>query len=134
MLGSPYPPAISVSNPQGKWALINVRVQLSNVADLTRPSQRKLIGTNVQELTGDWRGYLLRDAQSNLKAGAPFLTMVPTQRLGHELESVPRLEGFLSYSAKVPTKKNLIVFPKKLQANSFIKFENPITGQTQRIP
>jgi RES domain len=132
LLGSPYPGAAYVPNPSAAWAIINVDIQLRSIADLTKVSQRKVIDTSVQELTGDWRGYGLRNPHAALTA--PHWSNVPTQRLGHALHGVADLEGFLSYSAKVATHKNLVIFPKKLRPGSFVKFHNPITGTTVTIP
>lgn len=132
LLGSPWPGMDYVPNPSGAWVVINVRIRLGRVADLTRDSQRRLIATTVQELTGDWRGYQLREPHPRLKP--PYWTRVPTQRLGHALHNVRGLEGFLTYSARVATHRNLMVFPGKLRPGSFIRFDNPITGQTHTIP
>ncbi len=68
LLGSPHPPATYVPNPSTAWVIINVDIQLSQIADLTRVPQRKIIGTTVQELTGDWRGYSLRNPLPTLSA------------------------------------------------------------------
>jgi len=112
--------------------VINVGIQLHRVADLTEASRRQQINTTVQELTGDWRGYLLRNPNPIL--AAPCWSNVPTQRLGHALHAVPGLEGFLTYSAKVPTRKNLVVFPEKLHPGSSLKFHDPISGNIITIP
>lgn len=57
LLGSPLPGQAFLPNPQQPWTVINVNVQLGRVVDLSQTSQRRLIETAVQELTGDWRGY-----------------------------------------------------------------------------
>ena len=132
LLGSPHPPATYVPNPSTAWVIINVDIQLSQIADLTRVPQRKIIGTTVQELTGDWRGYSLRNPLPTLSA--PYWSNVPTQRLGHGLHGVPDVEGFLSYSAKVATHRNLVVFPQKLQQGSIVRFHHPVTKQVISIP
>jgi RES domain-containing protein len=131
LLGSPLPGAPLLPNPTGQWAIINDRVQLSQVVDLTDQSERAKIASSVQELTGDWRGYSSRDQLPSLRD--PYWTNVPTQRLGHALHGVRDVEGFLTYSARVPTHRNLIVFPAKLRPGSFVEFENPITGLIDRI-
>jgi hypothetical protein len=132
LLGSPYPGAAYVPNPSTAWVVINVDIQLSRIADLTKAPQRKIIDTTVQELTGDWRGYTLRI--SHATPGAPYWSNVPTQRLGHALHGVANLEGFLSYSARVATHRNLVVFPKKLQKGSYIRFRDPVSGNVITIP
>jgi len=132
LLGSPYPGATYVPNPSTSWVVINVDIQLSRIADLTKVPQRKIIDTTVQELTGDWRGYALRNPHATL--GAPYWSNVPTQRLGHALHGVADLEGFLSYSARVATRRNLVVFPKKLRPGNFVRFHNPVSGTVVSIP
>jgi hypothetical protein len=131
LLGSPLPGAAYVPNPSGHWVIINIGIQLGRVVDLTLRPERVKIETTVQELTGDWRGYLLRNPRPKLRR--PYWSNVPTQKLGHALHAVRGVEGFLTYSARVPTRKNLVVFPHKLRPGSFIEFENPITGQTHKI-
>ena len=132
LLGSSFPGGTPVPNPRGHWIIINVQVRLGRVADLTQVSQRRLIETTVQELTGDWQGYTLRTTHARLKS--PYWTNVPTQRLGHALYRVRGLEGFFTYSAPAPTRRNLVIFPRKLRPGSFVRFENPITGQAHTIP
>jgi len=132
LLGSPYPGAAIAPNPNAAWVIINVEIQLNQVVDLTRASERRLIDTTVEESTGDWRGYLLRNP--NPAVSPPYYTNVPTQRLGHAMHEVEKLEGFLTYSARSATRKNLVVFPGKLQAKSFVKFENPITKDVLILP
>ena len=90
LLGSPYP-GTNVPNPSGAWVLINVDIQLSRIADLTRVPQRRRIDSTVQELTGDWRGYLLRNPHPNL--ASPFWTQVPTQKLGTRCTTFPTWKG-----------------------------------------
>src|SRR2546422_304881 len=104
LIGSPYPGSTYLPNPAAAWSIINVNVQLSHVADLTARAQRAIVQTTAQELTGDWRGYLLRNPHPNLRQ--PYWTNVPTQRLGSALFRIPKLEGFLTYSAKVATRRN----------------------------
>ena len=118
LLGSPY--GTWVANPHQAWVTLNVTVTLNRIADLTRVSQQRLIDTTVQELTGDWRGYQLRTPATSViqPAGLP----APTQELGEALYFVPDLEGFLTPSARVPTRMNLVVFPDNLHVNSRIVY------------
>ncbi|MGH7135342.1 MAG: RES family NAD+ phosphorylase [Pirellulales bacterium] len=129
LLGSPLPGGAYAPNPAQTWVIVNVDVTLSNVADLCRRKERKKVQTTVQELTGDWRGYALRNPGARPTA--------PTQRLGSALNGVRDLEGFLTFSAKVPTRKSLVVFPQKLQAGSRIRFRyfdpHTLTTETQTI-
>lgn len=132
IVGSALPGGTHIPNPKSHWIIINVQVQLGRVADFTQISQRRLIETTVQELTGDWQGYRFRETHQKL--AAPYWTNVPTQRLGRALHQVRGLEGFLTYSARFPTRRNLVVFPRKLRPGSLVRFENPVTGQTHTIP
>jgi hypothetical protein len=132
LLGSPLPLGTFIPNPSGHWIIINVQVQLGRIADLTQFSPRRLIETTVQELTGDWQGYAFRTTHARLKP--PYWTNVPTQRLGHALYRVRGLEGFLTYSSRAPTRRNVVLFPRKLRPGSSVRFENPITGQAHTIP
>src|SRR5580765_4854932 len=123
LLGSAYPGGNFVPNPAGgPWTLIDVQVDLQAVVDLTRSTAMQRIQTSVQELTGDWRGYSLRNS-ARLRGGANG-SDVPTQMLGRRLERIPGLEGFLSYSAPIATKRNLMIFPHKLLPGSQLKWRD----------
>lgn len=130
LVGSPFPGKFLATNPSSSWVVITVRVRIQHVADLTRVSQRRIIRTTVQELTGDWEGYRLRNAVA--PAANPF-TNVPTQRLGAALATQPTVEGLITYSAVDSRYKNLVVFPDKLQTGSWLKFINPITGKVDKV-
>jgi hypothetical protein len=82
-----------------------------------------LIDTTIQELTGDWRGYQLRTATTS--AIQPMGLPAPTHELGETLFFVPDLEGFLTASARIPTRMCLVVFPEKLHPNSSIVYTDP---------
>lgn len=125
LLGSTLPGQSYLPNPANPWTIVNVAVQLSRIVDLCQDSQRRVVETTIQELTGDWRGYALRH---------PGRGLSPTQRLGAALCSVSGVEGFLTYSAKVPTRRNLVVFPTKLRSGSFVRFSDPNTSQVHSIP
>ena len=131
LLGSPYPGFAFAPNPASSWAVVNVHARLQYVIDLTVPAHRRTIRATVQELTGDWRGYLLRNPTPRLSA--PHWSNVPTQRLGHALHAIPQVEGFMTFSARVANRKNLIVFPKKLHTGSSLRFRDPVTGAVTRI-
>ncbi|HEX5444278.1 MAG TPA: hypothetical protein VFW87_10635, partial [Pirellulales bacterium] len=49
-----------VANPAQSWLVMNVRVELQSVADITTVAAHNLLETNAQELTGDWQGYQTR--------------------------------------------------------------------------
>lgn len=129
-LGSPLPGKAYLPSPKGSWAYFTVDVDLRRVADLTAPSQRSLVNTTVQELTGDWEGYGLRSPVPKLKGffARRFRTNVPTQQLGSALNLLGRFEGAITYSARVPNKKCLVVFPTSLLAGSSLIARDSTTG------
>ena len=132
LFGSPMTPGGIVAQPRSAWAVLNLPVDLQQVADLTAAVQHgpKKLETSAQELTGDWRGYQLRSLATSITGPTG---VAPTQELGAALYAVPDLEGFRTYSAKLPDQMVLVVFPDKLQAGSFVEFIDPATGQTIRV-
>jgi hypothetical protein len=133
LLGSAYPGAAFVPNPAGgPWTLIDVQVDLQAVVDFARLTSRDLIETSVQELTGDWRAYAL--CRPNRPRGGMRGSDVPTQLLGRRLERTRGVEGFLSYSARVATQRNLMIFPRKLLPGSQVRYRDPTTGSWLILP
>ncbi len=133
LLGSAYPGAAFVPSPAGgPWTLIDVQVDLQAVVDFTQHTSRVLIETSVQELTGDWRAYALR--KPNRPRGGIHGSDVPTQLLGRRLERIRRIEAFLSYSARVATQRNLMIFPRKLLPGSQLRYRDPTTGNWLTLP
>jgi RES domain-containing protein len=130
LLGSPDRPGGVLPQPRLAWTIINVKVQLQRVADLTTVAAQTLLATTAQELTGDWRGYHLRSPRTSVSEP---IGLAPTQELGAALYAVPELEGFRTLSAKVPYAMNLVVFPQKLQPGSRVEFSHPTLG-THTIP
>jgi hypothetical protein len=123
-----------VANPAAAWAVLNVTVSLNTIVDLTNNQAQQDLETTAQELTGDWIGYQLRGLP-----GASATTPVgiaPTQALGRALYRIPRLQGFLTLSAKAPERVNLVIYPSKIKthAKSFIQFTDPATGKIHKIP
>ena len=131
LFGSPTSPGAVVANPRQAWIIINVDIQLQRVVDLTDVvAVQNLLGTNAQELTGDWRAYGQRSAQTSVTAPTG---RAPTQDLGHALNAVPDLEGFQTLLAKLPYHRNLVIFPHKLMTGSLVQFIHPATGQRYTI-
>jgi hypothetical protein len=130
LLGDPagYPGVVPVS--LNSWAVINVKVTLSRVADLTDPAETNQLNTTAQELTGDWRGYQQRQVLGSV--GAP-IGIAPTQQLGAALAAIPDLEGFRTLSAKLPCYRVLVVLPDNLDPNSSVQWQDPNTGQWSSI-
>ncbi len=58
----------------------------------------------------------------------------PTHQVGNALYSVPEMEGFLTFSAKVPTYRCLVVFPNKLHSTSLVEFFDPSGNVVHKIP
>jgi RES domain-containing protein len=125
VLGSPSQPGGLFPNPRLALVILNVQVQLQRVADLTLVPQQQLLGTNAQELTGDWRGYQQRSPRTSVREP---VGIAPTQELGAALYQAPDLEGICTLSARVPYSMILIVFPQKLQTGSSVEFLHPTLG------
>jgi RES domain-containing protein len=127
LVGSPLPGGVTLPVPGAVWRVIHVTVVLSAVVDLTDPGVLSTLGTSVQELTGDWRGYTYRPIAG--PSGPPFWTDVPTQQLGHAPFAAGAVEGFISYSARFPTRQNLMIFRNGLRPTSSVQGMDPTTGQ-----
>ena len=121
-----------VLNAPRSFAVVNVDVLLQRVADLTRVSQQDLIDTTAQELTGDWRGYEYR-ARARSPIQEPVGT-APTQDLGEALFGLPGIKGFRALSAKLPYRRNLVVFPEKMFEGSRLEFRDASAKLFQTIP
>ena len=121
LFGSPTTPGGPVPAPRGSWTILTVRVQLSDVLDLSGLASQATLDVSAQELTGDWQGYRLRSPQTNVTAPTGA---APTQMLGEAIHRDTRtLEGFTTVSAKVPTNRNLIVYPDHLRTGSLVEYE-----------
>jgi hypothetical protein len=129
--GQPFPKtgAVILPNPQRAWLILNVRVTLQQVVDLTPVAAQTLLGTTVQELTGDWEGYQERQPHDSVPQP---VGIAPTQALGQALFALPSLEGFHTISARLPSRMILVVFPQKLLPGSFLEFADG-AGHTHRI-
>jgi hypothetical protein len=129
--GPAFPQAgrVVIPNPQQAWTILNVRVTLQQVADLTRVPEQTLLGMTAQELTGDWEGYQERRPHDSVSQP---VGIAPTQALGQALSAVPGLEGFRTLSARLPAQMILVVFPRKLQPGSGIEFSDGM-GRTHVI-
>jgi hypothetical protein len=135
LLGSPTVPGGTVPQPAHPWVVVSVRVMLRSVVDLSNvaTAQTPLV-TSAQELTGDWRGYQQR---SHATSVTEPVGLAPTQELGAQLHADPRIEGFITLSAKLPYTQILGVFPQKLSSGSSLEFrylDANGTFHTHRIP
>jgi len=111
LFGSPTKPGGVIANPARPLVTLPISVTLSDVVDLTDGAQSALIGTNAQELTGDWQAFGTRPI--SLAAGSPHAGVAPTQQLAVELFRIGA-KGFITFSAKVPEYKVLGIFTQHL--------------------
>lgn len=115
----------------GSFAVMSVHVKLSAVIDLSDVPNQVSLDTTAQELTGDWSGYHLRGSATRVRSP---VGKAPTQDLGLALFNKPKLAGFLSVSAQIPTRQTLMVFPTKLGPGDYIELEDPSSGTKVRVP
>jgi RES domain-containing protein len=101
------------------YVLLQVKVQLNAVLDLLDERVRATLGTNLQELTGNWR--LAKD--------------VPTHVLGAAAAACGRFDGLVAPSSKQPARAILVVFTDRLsdEAGTFCEVVEG-GALTQRIP
>jgi RES domain-containing protein len=123
VLGS-YKPGHYVSHSRLSFITMNVRVILGEVIDLTDPAIQAALGTNVQELTGDWDGYQIRNRRT---AVSHPTGIAPTQDLGRAL-CATGVEGFRAISAKLPFHQTLTVFTENLRSTSSLTFTDYSSG------
>jgi RES domain-containing protein len=126
LFGTPTQPGSVIPHPRQAWITVNVTVQLQAMVDLTEVATYTLLETSAQELTGDWRGYQQRGPLTSVSQP---VGLAPTQDLGAALFGESGLEGFRTFSARLPYHSTLIVFPEKLQPGSTVAFHHPYTGQ-----
>ena len=92
--------------------MLCINYKLKAVADLTNQSIQRNIGTNLQELTGNWRP---------LNA---LGEIAPTQELGTVAYNLQRFEGLKVPSARNDNAYNLVVFPDRISTESFLRIED----------
>ena len=134
LLGSLEKTGGEIVNTSACFAVVDVIVNLSDVADLTDPEEAALVATNAQELTGDWVCYT-SERRSRYARSPSHTGVAPTQAFGKALFELRTFQGFLSFSAALPDYKILGVFPERL-ANSSSTLEYTYTdaaGESQRF-
>ncbi len=103
--------------PARRWTVFRYKITRHiDVVDFTNPAGRTNAPTTVQELTGDWLGYHHRSMGTS--ASPPPVRngsdpRAPTQRLANTIyssTSLPKADGFLAPSAKIPLTANLVLF------------------------
>jgi RES domain-containing protein len=105
------------------WVLVTVQGILRCVLDLTEASAVSQLGSNHQELTGEWR-YTQEQ-----------LGEAPTQLLGRVCHHTGLFD-----SIRYPSSKNLpdgacvAVFPDRLKAPAFLEVYDPNGNLAQRLP
>jgi hypothetical protein len=115
-------PGGHIPHPRAAFVALNVHIILREVVDLTDVSgAQALLNTTVQELTGDWRGYQIRDYSTPV---CEPTGLAPTQELGMALFATG-VEGFRSISARVPYHRTLTVFTDNLRPGSSLTFSDP---------
>jgi RES domain len=128
LLGDPRPGA-HVPHPRKTFVTLNVHIILHDVVDLTDEASAQIpLETNVQELTGDWKGYQIRNRYTSVSGPTGI---APTQQLGRALFDTG-VEGFRAISARVPYHKTLVVFVDSLQKGSELTFSDG-SGVVHRI-
>jgi hypothetical protein len=134
LYGSPQKPGGEVANPSACFTVVEVTVNLSDVADLTDPAEAALVATNAQELTGDWWFYTKRRPPPP-GGSAPHTGRAPTQVFGKALFELRTFKGFVSFSAALPDCKILGVFTERLaNSTSALEYTHPdLAGGSQRF-
>lgn len=98
---------ISLAKPP--LIVLSIYYQLNSILDLTNLDNQIALGTNLQELTGNW---LLMNAQGQI---------APTQILGETAYNLQNIEALKVPSARDPNTYNLVIFPDRLTNNSFLR-------------
>jgi RES domain len=124
-------PASPIPNPRVSATVLNVRVVLHAIYDLTDFADAQVpLSTTAQELTGDWRGYQARGPHRPIPLP---VGQAPTQELGtHIFRS--GIEGLLTLSAKMPTNQNLVIFPQNLRSGSTVTYTDSSGRILHHIP
>lgn len=113
-----------VAFPGEPLILLSLSYSLQSILDLTDPNHQNILGTNLQELTGD---FLRLNAQGQI---------APTQELGavaYNLQTIQALK-VPSASDLDPDSYNLVIFPDRLAPNSFIQVYDPSGTIQARLP
>jgi len=105
------------------WVVVTVQGVLVCVLDLSDAAIVSQLGSNHQELMGEWR------YSQELNGEAP------TQRLGRVCHQTGRFDGILYPSSKNPPHgASLAVFPDRLRQTAFLEVYDPNGNLAQRLP
>lgn len=92
-----FPGAAGVSH-----FIFSVKADMGNVLDLTVPEVREMLGTNIQELTGDWKHMNAEEQDA------------PTQILGQAAFDSGLIHA-IRYPSKIDVSKaNLVIFKERI--------------------
>lgn len=111
-----------ISIPKPPLVVLSIYYQLISILDLTDFDNQRILGTNLQEITGNW---VLMNAQGQI---------APTQILGEAAYNLQTIEALKVPSARDPNSYNLIVFPDRLSANSFLRVYDDSGTISAQIP
>ena len=97
------------SVPKPPLLVLSIYYQLNAIVDITNFDNQLALGTNLQEITGNWR---LMNAQNQL---------APTHILGEAAYNLQGIEALKVPSARDSNTYNLVVFPDRLSSGSFLR-------------
>ena len=122
----PNVPPVTLRLPP--WALLTVEGIVDDVLDLTDPALQKRIGTNLQELTGEWQ--IPQSIFVKGKGPRP-----PTQALGQVAHATGKIRGLKFPAAKnLPTGIGLAIFADRLRPPNFLEVYDPLGHLVDRRP
>ena len=101
----------------------SIEYTLHSVLDLTDMNNQHHLGTNLQELTGNWH-YLYTQKDQ----------IAPTQQLGkavYDLQTIEALKVPCSFDLNA---YNLVILPERLLPNSLIEVHDPSGTIQARLP
>lgn len=117
----PQAPPVTFRTPP--WVHVAVDGILLSVLDLTQARVQETLGTNRQELTGEWRGIQAMGQEA------------PTQMLGRVCYETGRFDGIRYLSSKNPPKGVCVaVFPDRLRLPAYLEVYDPHDNLAQRLP
>ncbi len=111
-----------IPNLTPPYLLLSLKYTLQSVLDLTDTYNQNTLGTNLQELTGNWRVFKFRDQ------------IAPTQELGKAVYDLQTIEALKVPSQYNINSYNLVIFPERLLPNSFIEVYDPSGTIQARLP
>jgi RES domain-containing protein len=111
-----------IPNLTPPYLLLSLKYTLQSVLDLTDTYNQNALGTNLQELTGNWRVFKFRDQ------------IAPTQELAKAVYDLQTIEALKVPSQYNINAYNLVIFPERLLPNSFIEVYDPSGTIAAKLP